>query len=157
MNTIANTPVQPAPPLPPRPQPEGTVTVTLPIAKADKLHAFMQADHWERAEAARKAELAQCVDSLVECVKFVRRHHANSTRFIASVLCSLYNGERVKVDMSGINLIDMEWQAHVINVIRLHAAVMREPHTYFVDGGKLFEEIIAEYGLEKKRRRSRAW
>ncbi len=143
--------------IPPRPQPQGTVTVTLPIADADKLQAFMQSDHWEKAQAARKADLARCVDSLEACVKFVHEHHANSTKFIASVLCSLYNGERVKVDLSGISLLDMEWAEHVQNVIRLHFDGMREPHTYFVDGGTIFEGIIKRYGLEKRRRRKSPW
>ncbi len=142
---------------PPRIQParEGmvTVTLTIPSEKADKLQAFMHSETWEKAEAARKANLEQCVQSLLECVRFVRRHHANSTRFIASVLCSLYNGDRVKVDLSGIGLIDMHWKEHVLNVIRLHYEGMREPHTYIVDGGRIFEEIIKQYGFEKHRRR----
>lgn len=131
-----------------------TVTMTIPREKHAKLSAFMHSEAWEKAEAARNAELAKCLDSLVECVRFVRQHHANSTRFIASVLCSLYNGDRVKVDLSGIGLIDMVWKEHVLNVIRLHYEAGREPHTYFKDGGRIFEEIIGEYRLEKRRRRS---
>ncbi len=129
-----------------------SVTMTIPREKADKLHAFMAADTWEKAMAARNADLERCRASLAECVRFVRQHHANSTRFIASVLCSLYNGDRVKVDLSGIGLIDEAWKEHVLNVIRLHYEGGREPHTYFVDGGRIFEEIIAEYRLEKRRR-----
>lgn len=134
-----------------------TVTMTIEAEKAAKLQAFMHSDTWEKAQAARNVELDKCRESLVACVRFVRQHHANSTRFIASVLCSLYNGDRVKVDMSGIGLVDMVWAEHVLNVIRLHYEGMREPHTYFVDGGKIFEEIIAEYGFEKRKRRSKAW
>lgn len=131
-----------------------TVTMTIPKEKADKLQAFMHSDTWEKAQAARHAELAKCRESLLACVRFVREHHANSTRFIASVLCSLYNGERVKVDMSGINLLDMHWAEHVLNVIRLHYEGFREPHTYIEDGGRIFEEIIKDYGFEKRRRRA---
>jgi len=130
-----------------------TVTMTIPREKAAKISAFMASDTWEKEMAARNVNLAKCRESLVECVRFVRQHHANSTRFIASVLCSLYNGDRVKVDLSGIGLIDMVWKEHVLNVIRLHYEGGREPHTYFENGGKIFEEIIDEYGLEKRRRR----
>lgn len=131
------------------------VEMTIPRDKAEKLHAFMHSDTFEQAQAVRKAELAQCVESLEACVNFVRQHHANSTRFMASVLCSLYNGDRVKVDLSGIGLLDPIWAQHVMNVIRLHYEGMREPHTYFGEsGGRIFEEIIAEYRLEKRRRRT---
>jgi hypothetical protein len=130
-----------------------TVTMTIPKDKAAKLSYFMAQDTYEKAEAARNARLEKCRESLLECVRFVRQHHANSTRFIASVLCSLYNGDRVKVDLSGIGLVDPVWAEHVINVIRLHyEGGLREPHTYIQDGGRIFEEIIAEYRLEKKRR-----
>ena len=138
--------------LPGRPE---MVTVEMTVRKDEvaKLHAFMASDTFERAEAARNADLARCRESLVKCVNFVRQHHANSTRFIASVLCSLYNGERVKVDLSHIGLLDVEWAQHVINVIRLHyEGGLREPHTYFENGGQIFEQIIADYGLEKRRR-----
>lgn len=131
-----------------------SVTLTIPADQVDKLHAFMAADTWDKAMAARDANLAECEKSLLECVRFVRQHHANSTRFIASVLCSLYNGERVKVYMSDITRLDMVWAEHVLNVIRLHYEGFREPHTYIVNGGKIFEEIILQYGLEKRRRKS---
>lgn len=130
-----------------------TVTMTIPKEKADKLHAFMVSETWDKAMEARHADLIKCRVSLFECVRFVREHHANSTRFIASVLCSLYNGDRVKVDLSGIGLIDMVWKEHVLNVIRLHYEGMRELHTYIADGGRIFEEIITQYRLEKRRRR----
>lgn len=131
-----------------------TVTMTVPTEKVDKLHAFMAADTWEQAMAARDADLAQCRESLMACVRFVFEHRANSTRFIASVLASLYNGERVQVDLSNIGLLDMKWAAHVLNVIRLRYEDMREPHSYFKNGGELFERIIREYRLEKRRRRA---
>lgn len=145
-----------APPRAPLSDPEAlvSVTMTIPREKVDKLQAFMHADTWERTMAARDADLAKCRESLEKCVRFVFEHRANSTRFIASVLASLYNGERVKVDLSNIGLLDMEWAEHVLNVIRLRYEEMREPHTYFKNGGELFERMIREYGLEKRRRRS---
>jgi hypothetical protein len=130
-----------------------TITMTIPKEKAGKLSAFMASDTWEKAMAARDADIAKCRESLFACVEWVQAHHANSTRFIASVLGSLYNGERVKVDLSNIGLLDMVWAEHVLNVIRLRYEAMREPHTYFENGGQLFEQIIKMYGLEKRRRR----
>lgn len=130
-----------------------TVTMTIPQEKADKLHAFMASETWEKAMAARHADLEKCVESLHKCVSFVLEHHANSTHFIASVLCSLYNGDRVKVDLSDIMRLDMVWAEHVLNVIRLRYDAQREPHTYFKDGNALFERIIKEYRLEKRRSR----
>lgn len=131
-----------------------SVQLTVPREKLDKLRAFMIGETFEKAMAVRRAELDKCRDSLTACVRMVREHHANSTRFIASVLCSLYNGDRVKCDLSGIGHVDMVWAEHVLNVIRLHYEGGRELHTYFVDGGAIFEDIIARYRLEKRRRRA---
>lgn len=154
--TPASQSIELAPPRPPRSDPDALVSVTMeiPAAKVDKLHAFMAADTWEKAMAARDADLAKCRESLVACVRFVFEHRASSTRFIASVLASLYNGERVQVDLSNIGLLDMKWAAHVLNVIRLRYEDMREPHSYFKNGNELFERMIREYRLEKRRRRA---
>jgi hypothetical protein len=43
---------------------------------------------------------------------------------------------------------------HLLNILRLRFETHREPHQFFVNGGALFEQIIADWGLEKRRRKS---
>jgi len=77
-------------------------------------------------------------------------------RVCATLLASLYNGERVKFDVSDLRRLDQDLFEHAMNTIRLCYETNREPHTFFVEGGRLFEEMIERWGLEKKRRRARA-
>jgi hypothetical protein len=67
---------------------------------------------------------------------------------IASVLASLYNGYRFKVDLTELRILDREHFEHVLNVLRLDREGGREVHTYFEQGGRIWEEeIIAGYDL----------
>lgn len=137
--------------------PEGDVklTVTLPKDRAAKLYAFMASDTWEKAEAAREATLEQCLDSLEHCMRLQAMHPGTSGgRVMATFLASLYNGHRVKADVSDIRSLDRANFEHLLNVLRLCFECSSEPHTYFRDGGRLFEQMIESWGLEKKRRRA---
>lgn len=132
-----------------------TVTLTLSADKVDKLHAFMAADTWEKAEAARKADLEGCMDSLEHAVRFATTHVGTSGgRVFATFLASLYNGNRVKADVSDIGLLDGGNFEHLLNILRLCYETHREPHDFFKNGNDLFERIIKDWGLEKRRRRS---
>ena len=59
--------------------------------------------------------------SLKLLVNFVQNHpNSSSAETIASVLCSLYNGDRCKVDLSNFRLLDQTNFEYVINVLRLN-------------------------------------
>lgn len=137
-----------------RPQGEKvTVTLTLSPEKVEKLHAFMASDTWEKAEAARKADLEGCMDSLEHAVKIATTHYGTSGgRVFATFLASLYNGNRVKVDASDIMSLDSANFEHLLNILRLRFETHREPHQFFENGNDLFERIIKDWRLEKRRR-----
>lgn len=138
------------------PNGEVEVTVRLPSdAAAEKLYAFMGSDAWEKAEALRDARHEDCLKSIEHCFNLQRQHAGTSGgRVMASFLASLYNGNRVKVDVSDIRRLDVANFEHLMNALRLSFEAHAEPHTFFKDGGRLFEEMIERWGLEKKRRRS---
>ena len=139
-----------------RPRPEKvTVTLTIEKEKYAKLHAFMSSDTWEEAERVRKLKLEECVESLNHCVDIALKHVGTSGgRVLATFLASLYNGNRVKVDASDIMSLDEANFEHLMNVLRLRYETHTEPHSYYANGGELFEEIITRWGLEKRRRRA---
>jgi len=114
----------------------------------------MNGDTWEQAEAIRKATMQECVKSLQEALRWGLNHDNSGARVFATLLASLYNGKRVKMDVSDLALLDAANFEHAMNVIRLCMVTRREPHTFFVEGGELFERMIKQWGFEKKRRAS---
>lgn len=128
------------------------VTVTIEREQVDKLMAFMNGDSWEKAQAIREQDLKGCRESLAWCVEIALKDYNSTAVRIAAFLASLYNGNRVKVDVSGIGNFDAEHFEHLMNVLRLCHKTHREPHSFFKEGGRLFEQIIDRHGLEKRRR-----
>jgi len=124
-----------------------TVEMTLRESEVEKLHAWMSSEVYERAEKLRLARLEDCVQSLRFVVDTVRKHPSGGTQVLATVLASLYNGIRFKVDLSDLRRLDPEYFQHALNVIRLCFEDHREPHTYFEKGGAIFEAIFQQYGL----------
>lgn len=129
------------------------LTVTIERDQVDKLMAFMNGDAWEKAQAIRKRDLNGCRESLAWCVERALNQNYSTAVRIAAFLASLYNGNRVKVDVSGIDNFDYEHFEHLMNVLRLCRETRREPHTFFKEGNRIFEQIIARHGLEKRRRK----
>lgn len=128
------------------------VSITLPRANLKKLSDFMNSDDWEKAQAARKARLDDCLKSLEVAVNWALKHDTSGARVFATLLASMYNGNRVKFDVSDLKLLDAGNFDHAMNCIRLCQETHREPHQFFQNGGTLFEQIIRDWKLEKKRR-----
>lgn len=142
-------------PLAKKPADDRMVAVELTIPRADlqKLHAFMAGDTWEKAENAREAKLDQCLRSLEIALTVATTHYGTSGgRVLATLLASMYNGNRVKFDVSDLKSLDMANFEHALNCMRLCQETHREPHQFFENGGRLFEQMIKDWGLEKKRR-----
>jgi hypothetical protein len=125
------------------------VKMTIPKSKLQKLQAWMQADTWEKAEQLRDAEYEQQVDSLLFCVSMAQRDHGGS-RVMAQFLGSLYNGFRVKADVSDLRALDQSSFEHLMNAMRLCFQTNSEPHQFIVNGGEIFERIIKDWKLEKR-------
>lgn len=128
------------------------VSVTLPRADLKKLHDFMSGDAWDKAEAARKANLTDCLKSLEIALNWALKHDTSGARVFATLLSSMYNGNRVKFDVSDLKLLDRENFEHALNCMRLCQELHREPHQFFQNGSSLFERVIKDWKLEKKAR-----
>lgn len=128
------------------------LSVTLPRQKLQKLHDFMADGTWEKAEEARRANLTTCLKSLEIAVTWACKHDTSGARVFATLLASMYNGNRVKFDVSDLKLLDRENFEHALNCMRLCQELHREPHSFFRNGGDLFETFIKDWKLEKKRR-----
>ena len=126
-----------------------TFSLTIEEDEQAKLMAFMSSDSWERAEEVRKASIQECTNSLRHCVMWAQRD-CGSSRVFAHFLASLYNGYRVKADVSDIGALDPENFEHLMNVLRLCYMTQHEPHTFVDNGSEVFEGIISQWGMEKK-------
>lgn len=134
-----------------------TVRMTMPKSRLAKLQTLLDADTWEKAQAARDLKLSECHQSIGVLFNTQRQHLGTAGgRVCATLLASLYNGERVRFDVSDLRCLDQHLFEHALNTMRLCYELNAEPHTFFSDGGRLFEEMIERWGLEKKRRRARA-
>jgi hypothetical protein len=89
------------------PAPLKMATFSLPIEEGEraKLMAFMSSDSWERAENVRHATIQECTKSLEHCVRWAE-HDCGSSNVFAQFLASLYNGYRIKADVSDIGTLD---------------------------------------------------
>ena len=125
------------------------VKMTIPKSKLQKLQDWMHADTWEKAEQLRDAEYEQQVESLLHCVYMAQQDHGGA-RVMAQFLASLYNGNRVKADVSDLRALDSANFEHLMNVLRLCKETHSEPHQFIVNGGEIFERIIKVWKLERR-------
>lgn len=141
-------------PLPPaKPARDGMVTVTMSADDYPKLQAFWNSGAYEAAQAAKDGVIEAGLESIKVAMEWALKHDCSGAAVFARLLASLYNGDRVKMDASRlIFTLDCENFEHAMNVIRLCRATSREPHSFFVDGNRLFEQMIAQWGFEKKRK-----
>jgi hypothetical protein len=126
------------------------VKMTLSEPEVKKLHAWMHSDTYEKAQALRKDDIKLWQDSLEYLVNYAMREYGSGSTVIAKVLVSLYNSRVVKVglvdDLWSLDGVNFE---HCMNVIRLCFETRQEPHSFFQNGGDLFQYIIKRHGLKK--------
>lgn len=129
---------------------DGTLVVEIPEADFDKLNAFWNSDVYSKAAAAREARLADCQNSAEVALTQALSEFGSGAEVLARVLASLYNGYRVQLDVSDLRRLDMANFEHALNCMRLSFETCSEPHTWFENGGELFEKMIKRWGFEKK-------
>jgi hypothetical protein len=126
--------------------------VTMPFFKLIDLLTLALEEGGRLAAQQSKArpKNEDLIASLTALLNFVRRHPGtNSARVIASVLCSLYNGNRCKIDLTGLRLLDQANFEHVLSALRLDHSPVREVHEYFENGSALWEQMFADYGFDQ--------
>lgn len=127
------------------------VTLTIPKSKYMKLMDWMHSDTWEKMQELRDADFDQQIESVLICAEMSLRDHGGA-RAMAQLLASLYNGNRVKANLSEIYSLDSANFEHFINVLRLCKESHTGPHSFIVDGGDVMERIIKNWRLDKRGR-----
>ncbi|CAI8918684.1 DUF7673 family protein [Methylocaldum szegediense] len=122
--------------------------VTMPFFKLVYLLTLALEEGGRLAASQPKKE--DLIASLKALLAFVEQHPGtDSARVIVSVLCSLYYGNRFKVDLTGLRQIDRASLEHVLNVLRLDHSTAKEVHEYFENGSARWEEMFSAYGFTK--------
>jgi hypothetical protein len=101
----------------------------------------------ERAAKKSQDERAEGIKALESLFEFASTNRCGSSRVIAEVLASLYNGHRFRVDLTDLRLLDKKHFTEVLQVLRLDHVPQQEVHCYFRNGGARFESMFKDYGL----------
>jgi hypothetical protein len=111
------------------------------------------AKHFEemrRKEAERQAELprvrAEGLEALTRLLK-VAHGHSGQCKIVASFLLSCYNGNRFKFDLTDFRCLDHELFEDCLAVLRMDFKPAQEVHTYFVNGGRIWEQLAKDWRI----------
>lgn len=89
-------------------------------------------------------ELSKCIE---HCVKWTQRG-CDSSRILARLLASIYNGSQFKTDLSQMINLDSECFEHLINLLKIIHSTRIEPRSFIADDRRAFEEIISQCCME---------
>lgn len=78
----------------------------------------------------------------------VANGHSGQCRKIAAFLLGLYHGGRFRFDLTDLRSIDAELFDDCMLVLKMDSQPLREVHQYFENGGALFEELAARWGVK---------
>lgn len=138
------------------PQRDFEVTVHVPHERLSAFELLMDEFRTgaSRFDAAAQQAEQQAFDQRAEGVKalgslfeFACTNRCSSSRVVAEILASLYNGYRFKVDLTDLRLLDSKRFTEVLTVFRLDHVPQQEVHCYFRNGGSRFEKMFKDYGL----------
>jgi len=77
----------------------------------------------------------------------VANGHSGQCEIIAKFLLGCYNGDRFPFDLTDFRAIDSALFDDCLAVLKMDAAPQREVHTFFPNGGKMFEKLVKDWGI----------
>lgn len=93
-----------------------------------------------------KLVLRNGVDALTRLLPIAMRDTGQSS-VVAQFLLGLYNGPRFPFDMTQLRRLDHELLLDCISVLMMDATPAQEVHEYFENGGKIWEQMADDWGL----------
>lgn len=82
--------------------------------------------------------------------------HSGQCKIVASFLLSCYNGNRFKFDLTDFRCLDHELFEDCLIVLRMDYKPAQEVHTYFKDGGRIWEQMAKDWGIRDYTKRAKA-
>lgn len=135
------------------------ITVDVPGDKREQFHAlWQQILNDEEAPLNQQVRTAQTdrtairdagVAALRRLLPVAQRDTGQS-RIVARLLAGLYNGRRFPFDLTDLRSLDTALFEDAMALVRMDARLTeKEIHCYFENGGRIFEEMIADWGFEE--------
>lgn len=100
----------------------------------------------EERKAARPRIQAEGIEALKRLLN-VARGHSGQCRHIAAFLLGLYNSDRFKFDLTDFRCLDHELFEDCLTVLRMDARPLQEVHTYFKNGGAIWEQLAKDWNI----------
>jgi hypothetical protein len=119
---------------------------------ADRMLSDWRKDLVER-NARMKADRPAGEAALRRLLPIAQRDTDQSGR-VARILLGLYNGHRFPLNLTNLRSLDDAIFEDVIAVLRMDANAYQEVHLYFENGGRIFEKLADDWGMNEKARES---
>jgi hypothetical protein len=125
----------------------GVLRQTSPEVEA-RMKAQMAEMHRERAEAQAKLPTIRAAG--LEALKRllpIAQGSSGQCRHVASFLLGLYNGDRFKFDLTDFRCLDRKIFNDCMAVLAMDYQPAQEVHTYFENGGQIWEQLAKDWGI----------
>lgn len=86
------------------------------------------------------------LEALIRLVT-IAQNNSGQCKTVANFLLSCYNGTRFKFDLSDFRSLDLEIFEDCLLVLKMDYKPVREIHTYFKDGGDMFEKLAKDWKI----------
>lgn len=134
------------------------ITVDVPGDKREQFHALWQQilnddeaplnQQVRTAQTDRTAMREAGVAALRRLLPVAQRDTGQS-RIVARLLAGLYNGRRFPFDLTDLRSLDTALFEDAMALVRMDARLTeKEINCYFESGGRIFEEMIDDWGFE---------
>ncbi|MFK7849657.1 MAG: hypothetical protein AB8D78_01660 [Akkermansiaceae bacterium] len=90
------------------------------------------------------------VSSLKRLVELAATSDTGGANVAAQVALGLYNGSDYPMDLTELCRLDDDLFEDAMNVIRLRIETQTEPHEFFANGGRLFQQIAQDWNFRPK-------
>jgi hypothetical protein len=77
----------------------------------------------------------------------IAQGNTGQCRYVAAFLLGLYNGTRFPFDLTNLRAVDSEIFDDCMAVLQMDSQPAKEVHTYFNDGGKIFEQLADDWQI----------
>jgi len=114
----------------------------------EAMAAIMAERRRERDDAERQRPIVQTegLEALKRLLPIAQGSSGQSRR-VAAFLLGLYNGIRFPLDLTKLRGLDQEIFNDFLAVLRMDHIATQEVHTYFQNGGEIWERLAADWKI----------
>lgn len=107
--------------------------------------AFAEQRRKEEERTARLPEIRAKGEAALRRLLPIAQGNTGQCRHVAAFLLGLYNGTRFPFDLTDLRCVDGEIFDDCMAVLQMDSQPAREVHTYFDNGGQVFEQLAQDW------------